>query len=137
MKIQQEDIPQPLVLFDGVCNLCNAGVQFLLKRNNTLFFASLQSETGQAILNELDMNARHFQTFLFIRSNIVYQRSDAAIEIARELRGGWKVLRIFTFIPRNIRDFLYTFIAKNRYRIFGKKNSCMIPGPELQNRFLD
>lgn len=127
-----------VVLFDGVCNLCNGAVQFIIKRDPFFVFkfASLQSEFGQSHLKKLNLPLHELHSFIVLENGIYYQRSDAALKIASNLKGPWSVLGIFKIIPKFIRDAIYTFIASNRYKVFGKQDSCMIPTPELQSRFI-
>jgi predicted DCC family thiol-disulfide oxidoreductase YuxK len=127
------------VLFDGVCNLCNGTVQFIIKRDRAAIFrfASLQSDYAHALLRRLNLPADQLYSVIVIEDGIAYQKSDAALRIARRLPGFWRWLYIFRFIPKFIRDGLYNFIATNRYRFFGKKDHCMIPTPELKARFFE
>ena len=129
---------KPLVLFDGVCNLCSGAVQFIIKRDPTgnLMFASLQSARGQAILTHLNMRTDDFDTFVFIENGVAYTRSTAALHEVRYLNGLWGMLRVLLIVPRPIRDVVYNFVARNRYRWFGKQNECWLPTPELKARFL-
>ena len=129
---------KPLLLFDGICNLCNSSVQFIIRHDpeQKFLFASLQSDKGQEILKELGLNAKEFNSLILIENGKAYMRSTGALRIARHLSGLWKFLYIFIIIPSFIRDFLYNFVAHNRYRFFGKKDHCMIPTPELKARFL-
>lgn len=131
-------IPDAIVLFDGVCNLCNSSVQFIIKRdpNGYFRFASLQSEAGQAYLRKYNLDGYN-NSIVFIENNRVYLRSDAALQISKSLSGAWKVFYVFKLLPRSLRDPVYNFIAKNRYKWFGKKDSCMIPTPEMKSRFID
>lgn len=128
----------PIVLFDGVCNLCNGSVQFLLKRDReALFrFASLQSETGQKLQAELGMDPQALDSVILVEGDRWYKESDAALRIARSLPGAWKLLTAFRIVPRPIRDAVYRLIARNRYRWFGKTETCWLPTPELRGRFL-
>ena len=128
-----------VILFDGVCNLCNHSVQFIIKRDkkNQLLFASLQGKTGQEILKKFNLPANDFNSFILLEGDKIYARSTAALRIAKKLGGGWKLLYGFMIIPRFIRDAVYNLIAKNRYKWFGKRDECMIPTPELKERFLD
>jgi predicted DCC family thiol-disulfide oxidoreductase YuxK len=134
----------PIILFDGVCNLCNASVQFIIERDPTAIFhfASLQSASGQAILAENALNATlqndasAEDSVILVENGKIYDRSTAALRIARQLSGGVKLLYVFIVIPRPIRDFVYKFIAKNRYRWFGKQDACWMPTKELKARFL-
>jgi predicted DCC family thiol-disulfide oxidoreductase YuxK len=129
---------KPIVLFDGVCNLCNGSVQFVIKRDPQakFLFASLQSDIGQAILKDFGLNTHDFDTFILIDNGIAYTRSTAALRVAKELDSPIKFLQIFTLVPSFIRDLFYIFVAKNRYRFFGKQDQCMLPSPELKTRFL-
>lgn len=129
----------PVILFDGVCNLCNSSVQFVIRRDKkgSFRFASLQGRSGQQYLQQYHLPVDAFNSFVLIENNKVYTRSTAALRVARQLGGGWKLLYGFIVIPRFIRDAVYNLVAKNRYRWFGKKEACMIPSPELKARFLD
>jgi predicted DCC family thiol-disulfide oxidoreductase YuxK len=133
-----EDTPHPIVLFDGVCNLCSGSVQFILKRDpeGRFRFASLQSEVGQRYLDELRVDRQAVDSVILIAGDRWYKEGDAALRIARLLPGPWKVLGIFRLLPRPLRDRLYRLIARNRYRWFGKRESCWLPTPELRGRFL-
>ena len=126
-----------IILFDGVCNFCNASINFVIDHDveRRFRFASLQSDIGQHILTENSRSVSDFDTVLLIREGKVYEKSTAALEIARYLRG-WTWLYAFRFIPRFIRDSVYNLIAKNRYRIFGKSESCRIPTPEERSLFI-
>src|SRR5688500_5258714 len=123
-----------IVLFDGVCNLCSGSVQFIIKRDvkGAFKFASLQSSFGQQQLGyfKLDKNLMH--SIILLQGDQFFQRSDAALEIARQLSGAWSVLYIFKIVPRFLRDGIYNVIANNRYRLFGKMDACWIPTPELK-----
>ena len=129
---------KPLVLFDGVCNLCNASVQFIIEHDpeGNLLFCSLQSERGQGILQYLGMKTDDFDTFIFIENGQAYTRSTGVLREIRYFKGAWRFLSILRFIPSPIRDFFYNIVAGNRYRWFGKKNECWLPTPELKARFL-
>jgi len=130
--------PKPIVLFDGVCNLCSGSVQFILKRDkkNVFQFASLQSNPGQELLKKFNLPADTFNSFVLVEGENIYTRSTAALRIARNLNG-WKWLYAFRIVPKFIRDAIYNLIAKNRYRWFGKKDECWIPTPELRAKFLE
>ena len=129
----------PIVLFDGVCNLCSGSVQFLLKRDPEarFRFASLQSEVGQTIQVEHGLDPGALSSVLLLENGRLYQESEAALRIARHLPGAWKLLTAFKIVPRPLRDGLYRFIARNRYRWFGKAETCWLPTPELRGRFLE
>lgn len=127
-----------IILFDGICNLCNNSVQFIIKNDkNDLFrFAPLQSDIGRQIINERGIDTQDLDSVILIEPGIAYyHKSTAALEIAKDLQG-YSWLRHFKFVPQGIRDSIYELIAKNRYKWFGKKESCMIPTPELQALFL-
>lgn len=127
------------VLFDGVCNLCNGTVQFVIKRDRAAIFrfASLQSMYAHTLLREVNLPTDQLYSVIVIEKGIAYQKSDAALRIAKHLPGFWRWLYIFRFIPKFIRDGMYNLIARNRYRLFGKQDQCMIPTPELKARFVD
>ncbi len=127
-----------ILLFDGVCNLCNGTVQFIIKRDTTakFKFAALQSEAGQALLTKHNLPLNHFDSFVFIVNGNYYQRSSAALQVAKVLGWPWKLFFSFIIIPKFIRDFFYNLIATSRYKVFGRQEHCMIPTPELRQRFL-
>jgi predicted DCC family thiol-disulfide oxidoreductase YuxK len=136
---QQINRVASVVLFDGVCNLCSASVQFIIQRDpNAIFkFASLQSVYGQSQLEKFNLDKTSLHSVILIRGGKAYQRSDAALHIAKALSGGWPAFYVFIVLPRFIRDAVYNLIAKNRYQLFGKKDACWLPTPELRNRFID
>jgi predicted DCC family thiol-disulfide oxidoreductase YuxK len=127
-----------ILLFDGICNLCNGLVRFVIKRDGAgkFKFASLQSEIGQSWLKRFGLVQVEFESFVMIRGDRHYSKSTAALKMLKELGGVWKIFYMFIIIPRAVRDFFYDLIAKSRYRIFGKRDECMIPTPELKERFL-
>jgi predicted DCC family thiol-disulfide oxidoreductase YuxK len=127
------------VLFDGVCNLCNSSVQFIIKRDRKgIFrFASLQSEFGQGQLSRFSIDGSKMDSVILIKAGRVFMYSSAALEITRHLRGAWPLFYVFKIIPPFIRDFFYQIVAKNRYKWFGKKESCMVPNQELKGRFIE
>lgn len=128
----------PVILFDGVCNLCNASVQYIIKHDKRrLFrFASLQSAFGEKLLKKNNLPANAFNSFILFKNNIIYTRSTAALLVAKELAGSIKLLYVFMVIPKFIRNAVYNLIAKNRYKWFGKTESCWLPAPQLKNLFL-
>lgn len=132
------DIKSPVLLFDGVCNLCNASVQWVLKRDRKgIFrFAALQSEAGRALLRQSGLSSENFDTVVLVDGDRVFTRSDAALEIVRRIGGPWSLLGIFRIVPRPLRNAVYDWVARYRYRWFGKTQSCMIPQPEWANRFI-
>lgn len=130
---------QSIILFDGVCNLCNSAVNFVIKRDkkNLIRFAPLQSETAQVLLAKHKMHTKEIKSFIFIKNGKEYTQSTAALKVCRHLSGAWPALYALIIIPPFIRDGIYNWIAKNRYKWFGQKNECMIPTPELQAKFLN
>ena len=129
-----------LILFDGVCNLCNGSVNFVLDRDHAqrFVFGSLQSERSKEVLRDYNYDTEALNSIVVItKSGKLMTRSDAALHIARLLPGGWKLLYIFKIIPRFIRDAVYDLIAANRYKWFGRQDACRMPNPELKQRFLD
>ena len=129
---------QQVILFDGVCNFCNASINFVIDHdpNKHFKFASLQSEFGNAILKKYQRNTTDFDSVILLKNNRIFTKSKAALEIAKDLCGFWKYLSLFSVLPSSILDFFYDLIAKNRYKIFGKSDSCRMPTPELKERFL-
>ncbi|WP_396589798.1 thiol-disulfide oxidoreductase DCC family protein [Allomuricauda sp. R78024] len=129
-----------IILFDGVCNLCNGAIQFVIKRDkkDTFRYAALQSEIGEQLIAERAIDTTKVDSIILIEPGVAYfTKSDAALNIAKEFGGGWKLLGTFIWIPKSFRDVIYDLIARNRYNWFGKKDACMIPTPELQAKFLD
>ncbi len=128
----------PIILFDGVCNLCNNSVQFVIKYDaKKIFrFAALQSPTGQSLLKKYNLASINFDSFVLIKNDKVFLKSTAALMVAKQLTGIVKLLYSFIIIPAFIRNVVYNFVAKNRYKWFGQQESCMIPTTDLNNRFL-
>jgi len=129
-----------IVVFDGACNLCNGAVRFILKhdRKGMFQFAWLQSPAGQASLAKSDIDAVKADSIVLVDGEKVYTRSDAVLHILELLGGGWKLFRVFRVIPKAWRDSLYDFIARNRYRWFGKKDACELPDEvNFREKFLD
>lgn len=126
-----------IVLFDGECNFCDASVQFIIKRDpKALFqFASLQSEVGEKLLKEYTV-PENTDSIVLIEEDMYYTDSTAALKIARNLSGFWQLFYGFIFIPKTLRDEVYRWIAKNRYKWFGKKQQCLLPTKEQRERFL-
>lgn len=130
---------KPVILFDGVCNLCNGFVQFIIKRDaeGKFRFASLQSDYAKNQLSSTEINKTNLNTVVLIYQNKIYTKSTAALKIAKLLNNGWTLLYPLIFLPKFLRDGVYNLIAKNRYKWFGKQESCMLPSPDLKSRFLD
>ena len=142
MKIQTQDLGIPtgksLLLFDGVCNLCNGFVQFTIPRDaeNNFVFASLQSEVGQKVLERIKYDQEELSTVILLEEEQVYTHSSVALRMVRKFPGAWPLLYGLVIIPRPIRDAIYNWVAANRYRWFGKKDACWIPTPDLRERFI-
>ena len=137
-----EGIPndKKIILFDGVCNLCNTSVQYVIKhdKNDVFRFVALQSELGQKIIKHLGISDRNIDSIvLYEPGRAYYYKSGAALKIAKYLGGIFNYAFIFRIIPTGIRDIIYDYIAKNRYKWYGKKESCIIPTPELKAKFLE
>lgn len=132
------DFNFPVILFDGVCNLCNASVQWVLQRDRAgqFRFAALQSETGQHLLAAHGLDQASFDTVVLADGDRIFTRSDAALEIARRLGGPWSWLAVLRWIPRRLRDAVYNWVARNRYRWFGRQEACLLPRPEWKERFV-
>ncbi len=129
-----------LVLFDGVCNFCSASVLKIIKKDtqNLFVFASLQSEIGKEIIHHFKIDTKKTDSIILVTSkNNYYSKSSAALKIAKHFGGFWMLFQIFWIFPKAFRDFFYDYIAKNRYKWFGKKESCMLPTPELKSKFID
>ena len=127
-----------IILFDGVCNLCNGVVQFIIKRDKEkkFRFASLQSNAAIELLKEYGSYSEEMNTIIYIRDEKIYYKSNAALFIMQDLGGIWKLVGAFRIFPLFIRNTVYDLIAKWRYRIFGKKETCMIPTEDIVDRFL-
>jgi predicted DCC family thiol-disulfide oxidoreductase YuxK len=127
-----------IVVFDGVCNLCSRSVRFILEHDvrGRLRFASLQSAIGRDLLVRNGIDPADAQTFLLVDGEKVYVRSDAALEIVKDL-GVWRWLRVFGILPRGLRNGMYSVLARNRYRWFGKREVCFVPTAEQRTRFID
>lgn len=128
----------PVLLFDGVCNLCNASVQWVLRhdRHGIFQFAALQSETGQSLLRKWGRPVEDFDSVVLVDGDRLLLHSDVPLEIARRIGGGWQLLYVFKIVPRPLRDAVYHWVARNRYRWFGRKAECMLPRPEWKGRFI-
>lgn len=128
-----------VVLFDGVCNLCNASVNWIIDhdKKQVFRFASLQSDYGKKIVERFQVTNNYMDTVLLLESDKLYMRSEAVLRILKNIGGIYALLYLFIIIPAFIRNFFYNLIAKNRYRWFGKRANCRIPTPELKTRFLE
>ena len=128
-----------IILFDGVCNLCNSSVNFIIKhdKKERFLFASLQSDAAKEILLQFPSKKIIMGSLFLIENNKIYNKSTAVLKILRNLNGGVRFLYIFIIIPKFLRDSLYDYFAENRYKWYGKKENCMVPSPKLKKRFLD
>lgn len=128
----------PVILFDGVCNLCNSAVQFVIERDKKkLFrFASLQSEYGQSQLKKHCLLDKNIDSIVLVDEGKTYIKSTAALRIAKKMGGLYPLAYAFIIVPAFIRNWVYDFVARNRYRWFGKQDACWIPTPELKSLFL-
>ncbi|MFL5811831.1 MAG: thiol-disulfide oxidoreductase DCC family protein [Flavisolibacter sp.] len=127
-----------VILFDGVCNFCNAAINFVLKQDKKgIFrFAPLQSEVGQELLKQYNLSTKDFDSFVLIDEGKVYKKSTASLRVMNKLPWYWKEAQILRVVPTFLRDAIYDFVAKHRYKWFGKKEQCMVPTPEMRSRFL-
>ena len=133
------DSKQPVILFDGVCNLCNGAVQYVIKHDTQkqFQFASLQSNYGQQVLTKYHLSTDNFSSFILLKNGKIYLKSTAALLVAKQLQGAISWLYLFRVVPTFISNGIYNFVAKNRYKWFGKQAACWLPTPELKSRFLD
>ncbi|WP_339920076.1 thiol-disulfide oxidoreductase DCC family protein [uncultured Flavobacterium sp.] len=128
-----------IILFDGVCNLCNSAVQFIIKhdKKDAFRFVALQSDLGLEICKHIGVDQKSMDSIILYEPGIAYYyKSEAALEIASQLGSFYSLLAIFKILPAKFSNFIYDWIARNRYKWFGKKESCMIPTPELKSKFL-
>lgn len=137
----KDNLPEnkKIILFDGVCNLCNRSVNFIIERDkkDVFRFASLQSDIGKKLLLERGLNPLVLDSVILIDPGMAYYRkSAAALEIVKHLSGGYSMLKYFSFLPESLRDGIYRTIASNRYKWFGKEENCRMPTPELKAKFL-
>ena len=128
-----------ILLFDGYCNLCHSAVQFVIKheKKQTIKFASLQSEIGKQLLSQYSINPNKIDSLVFIENGKCYIKSTAALRLLKYLKGLYPLGIVCIIIPTFIRNYIYDYVAKNRYKWFGKKESCWVPTPELKSKFLD
>jgi predicted DCC family thiol-disulfide oxidoreductase YuxK len=127
-----------VILFDGICNFCNSTINFIIKRDKKklIRFAPLQSDAGQQLLTAFNLSTTEFHSFIYIENGKVFTESTAALRVCKKLTALWPLLYGFIIVPKFIRNGIYKWISKNRYKWFGQKNQCMIPSPEIRNRFL-
>ena len=125
----EDQVKKNVIKFDGVCNLCNGFVQFVVKRDKKSYF-------NFSTLQDSDNGKKEYQTIILEKTDERLEKSTAVLEIARNLSGPWPYLYLLLLVPKPLRDYVYSIIAKNRYHWFGKKDTCMVPSPDLKNRFL-
>ena len=130
---------ESVVFFDGLCNLCNSAVQFVIERDhkNIFHFASLQSDFAKLELQNFEVDIAQMNSFILLENGKLYQQSTAALRVAKKLNGLWPLLYAFIIVPPFIRNGVYNYIAKNRYKWFGKKESCWVPTQELKSKFFN
>lgn len=128
-----------IIVFDGVCNLCESSVNFVMRRDKSrkFKFAPAQGQVGNKLQSQYNIKALDLETMILIKDGIAYTRSDAAIEVSKNLDGAWKGLVVMKIIPKILRDWAYTLIAKNRYKWFGQKDVCILPSLDIKSRFLE
>ncbi len=130
---------KPVLFFDGICNLCNSWVNYVIERDPEahVLFAPLQSETSRSLLRHLNIEVDAMDTVVLLDEGRVYERSDAVLQLVKYLKGPVRLLRAGAVVPRFLRNAIYNYIAKKRYRWFGKRDECRMPEPGLKNRFLE
>jgi len=128
-----------ILLFDGVCNLCNASVLFVIRRDKKkeIKYAAIQSKQGKMLLQQYHIEEAYLGSLIFIEDGKAYLKSTGALRLCKYLKGWWPAFYLFIFVPPFIRNAVYDFVAKNRYQWFGKKETCMVPTVELKSLFLD
>ena len=133
------EVQHPVILFDGVCNLCSGSVQFIINRDPSgIFrFATLQSETGKNLVSKFDLPNDKPDAIILVENSEYYLRSTAALRILQRLGSLWRLLYVFMLVPTPIRDYFYDIVARNRYKWFGKRAQCMIPSEDIKGRFLE
>ncbi|MCP9236805.1 thiol-disulfide oxidoreductase DCC family protein [Lewinella sp. JB7] len=132
------DTSHPILFFDGVCNLCNGAVQFILKhdRRGVLRFASLQSDTAAELLPRYGVDPKQLNSVVLYENGRVYTHSDSVLRTLKHMGGPWAYLSYLGIVPRSLRDIVYDVVGHNRYALFGKRENCMLPRPEWRSRFL-
>jgi len=134
-----ESDDHPILLFDGVCNLCNGAIQFIIPRDSegTIRFAPLQSDLGETVRESAGLSTDDLETVVLVDDGMAYTKSDAAIRVGERLGGIYRLLSLGRLVPRGLRDRIYDFVAENRYDWFGKKDQCMIPDDDVSDRFIE
>jgi predicted DCC family thiol-disulfide oxidoreductase YuxK len=127
-----------LILFDGVCNFCNTAVQTVIEidKQKTFKFAAIQSKLGQQLYHQYGLDSVDIQTLMFVDGDMILTKSDAVLAVLARLDGGWQLLAGFRAMPQPLRDWAYTEFARQRFVLFGRQETCMVPTPEVQERFI-
>lgn len=127
-----------IIIFDGICNFCNGAVNFIIKRDSkgVFKFTPMQSEIAKELISKHQVHEVGYDTFLLIKNDRCYLRTNAALEITKGLDGLWFMFRAFKIVPSSIRDYFYRLFARNRYILFGKRTVCIVPSKEVRDRFL-
>lgn len=130
---------QLIIVFDGVCNFCESSMNFVIHRdkNSKFKFAPAQSDAGEKLQKQYGINAIDLETMILIKDGVAFTKSDAAVEIAKDLDGAWRLLSLIRVFPKFIRDWAYSIVGQNRYRVWGKKETCMVPTADIRARFLN
>ena len=128
-----------VILFDGVCNLCDGWVKLIIERDpkGYFFFAPLQSEAGQRLLNENKLSPEYLKSIVLLENGRTYFGSTSVLRTCRKMKGLWPLIYVFILVPAPIRDFFYDWVASRRYQWFGRKESCLIPSADIKSRFID
>jgi len=131
-------VEENVLLFDGVCNLCNTAVNIVIDmdKKQKIKLASLQSDFGKKVLRNFGLSETEFDSLVFLQEGKMYKKSTAAFKVLQITGGFWSFLLIFKILPKGLNDIFYDFIARNRYTFFGKKDACRMPTPELKSRFI-
>ncbi|MFD2907766.1 thiol-disulfide oxidoreductase DCC family protein [Flavobacterium ardleyense] len=140
MEIEDLPLDKKIILFDGVCNLCDTSVQYVIKhdKKDIFRFVALQSELGKKILQHIGINTFHTDSVVLYEPGVsYYYKSDAALQISKNLSGIVSVIGVFKILPSGFRDTIYDYVARNRYKWYGKKESCLLPTAELRSKFLE
>lgn len=139
MEIQDLPSGKKIILFDGVCNLCEASIVYVIKhdKKDIFRFVALQSDLGQRIVKHIGINSNHLESVVLYEPRVAYYyKSSAALEIAKGLKGIFTLATLFQILPTTLRDYVYDYVAKNRYKWYGKKEACLVPTPEVLAKFL-
>lgn len=133
------ELPDHLILFDGVCNLCSGWVKFVIKRdpNQKFYFVSAQSDVGQELMRICGLDHIDFDSNLYLDKSIAYYKMDTVTGILNVIGGVWKLINIIKILPRGMRNWIYDRIARNRYTLFGRTDTCLVPSTDIRERFLD